>query len=57
MHPGNAMKQKKARRTRGPAPVRVKIKGDWTDAVKKALEKKRPEDGWPEPQKSKKTGA
>ncbi len=29
----------------GPKPGRVKIDEDWEDAVKKALEKKRPEDG------------
>ena len=33
--------------TPGPKPGRVKIDEDWEDAVKKALEKKRPEDGWP----------
>ena len=31
----------------GPKPDRVKIKGDWEDAVKKALEKKRPKEGCP----------
>lgn len=33
---------------RGPKPERVKIEADWEDAVKTALEKKRPEDGWPD---------
>lgn len=28
---------KQRRKTRGPAPARVRIKGDWADAVKKAL--------------------
>ncbi len=32
---------------RGPKPERVKIDEDWEDAVKTALEKKRPEEGWP----------
>ena len=32
---------------RGPKPERVKIEGDWENAIDKALEKKRPEDGWP----------
>ena len=32
---------------RGPKPETVKIDEDWEDAVKTALEKKRPEDGWP----------
>ncbi len=31
----------------GPKPKHVKIEGDWEDAVKKALEKERPEEGWP----------
>ena len=32
---------------RGPKPDRVKIEGDWEDAIDKALEKKRPNEGWP----------
>ena len=32
----------------GPKRKRVKIEGDWQDAVKKALEKERPREGWPE---------
>jgi hypothetical protein len=32
---------------RGPAPKRVKIKGDWETAVGKALKKERPKEGWP----------
>jgi hypothetical protein len=44
--------QKRSRtKKRGPPPDRVKIKGDWTEAMKKALEKKRPTGGWPEPEK------
>lgn len=35
---------------RGPAPTRVKIDGDWRDAVKKALAKKKPAEGWPKPE-------
>jgi len=34
----------------GPEPERVKTDLDWEDAVKRALEKKRPEDGWPKPE-------
>ena len=37
----------------GPAPDRVKTDKDWEDAVSDALEKKRPEDGWPKPDKEK----
>jgi hypothetical protein len=33
----------------GPDPDHLKLEGDWEDAVKKALEKKRPKDGWPDP--------
>jgi hypothetical protein len=38
-------------KTYGPAPERVKIEGDWTDAMKKALAKKRPGKDWPKPEK------
>jgi hypothetical protein len=31
----------------GPKPDVLKIDGDWRDAVKKSLEKKRPVTGWP----------
>jgi hypothetical protein len=32
--------------TPGPKPELLKIEGDWEDAVKKSLKKKRPEKGW-----------
>ncbi len=32
----------------GPEPERVKIDGDWTDAMKKAMEKEPPPGGWPD---------
>ena len=32
----------------GPSADHVKLKGDWEAAVKKALKKKRPPEGWPE---------
>lgn len=35
----------------GPEPDAVKIKGDWEDAIGKALEKERPEGGWPDDDK------
>lgn len=41
-------------RSPGPKPETLKIKGDWKDAVKKALAKKRPAGGWPKPGKKKK---
>lgn len=31
----------------GPKEERVKVKGDWSNAIKKALKKKRPKTGWP----------
>lgn len=49
----NAGKPIKSRPT-GPKPDRVKIDMDWEDAVEKALEKKRPKEGWPEPEKQEK---
>ena len=33
---------------RGPKPGRVKTDQPWGKAVKKALHKKRPKDGWPD---------
>lgn len=41
------------KRKPGPEPERVKTDLDWEDAVKKALEKKRPEGGWPKPDSEK----
>lgn len=40
----------------GPEPERVKIEGDWEEAVSKALKKQKPDEGWPEPPKSDKKG-
>lgn len=40
----------------GPAPARVKIDGNWQDAVKTALAKKRPAGGWPKPAPRKDAG-
>ena len=34
----------------GPKPDRLHIDGDWEEAVKKALKKKRPKEGWPSPE-------
>ena len=46
------MKKKKPKAAKkpqqpGPKPDLLKIEGDWRDAVKKSLEKKKPADGWP----------
>ena len=32
----------------GPEPERLKIEGDWEEAVKKAMKKPRPDGGWPD---------
>ena len=49
------MTAKKAKRKRtGQEPDRVKLAGDWEKAVADALAKKRPKEGWPEPQKPQK---
>lgn len=44
-----AMAKKKANKQakRGPKPDTLKIEGNWQDAVKKSLEKKKPVGGWP----------
>jgi len=31
----------------GPKSDRLKIRGDWKQAVRKSFEKKKPPDGWP----------
>jgi hypothetical protein len=37
----------KKREARGPKPEALKINGNWRDAVKLSLAKKRPANGWP----------
>lgn len=32
---------------RGPKPDTLKIHGDWQDAMKRSLKKKKPPEGWP----------
>jgi len=51
------MTAKKQKKTAGPEPDRVKLTGDWETAIGKALKKKRPKDGWPDPTKDKKKPA
>jgi hypothetical protein len=49
----------KRKSLKGPVerqPDRLKINGDWKSAVKKALEKERPAEGWPESDKEKSQG-
>ena len=41
------MTKAKEPKKRGPPPELLKLKGDWTKNVKKALEKKKPPEGWP----------
>lgn len=45
-HPKTHQRAKK-KRTRGPKPDTLKIEGDWRDAVKKSLERRKPAGGWP----------
>jgi hypothetical protein len=42
-----AAKKSAKKKQRGPDAERLKIKGDWIEAVKEALHKPRPESGWP----------
>lgn len=46
----------KSPKRRGPPPDRLKIEDDWEEAIKKALRKERPKDGWPKPPKPGKSG-
>jgi len=39
----------KEKPTPGPEPERLKVEGEWEDAAKRAIEKKRPPGGWPKP--------
>jgi hypothetical protein len=43
----------KRRKKRGPKPNHLKIRGDWKEAVKRAVSKKKPKEGWPEKEKPK----
>jgi hypothetical protein len=38
---------KKQQKQRGPKPDNLIIKGDWKKAVKKAIDKPKPPEGWP----------
>jgi len=41
------------RKRRGPKPNHLKIEGDWQEAIKKAVKKKKPPEGWPDKKKPK----
>jgi hypothetical protein len=45
--------QNKSRKPPGPTPEVLKIEGDWKDAMRKLISKKRPEGGWPKQEKHK----
>ncbi len=49
----NKKATKPKRRPPGPAPEVLKIEGDWKDAMRKLISKKRPVGGWPKPEKAK----
>jgi hypothetical protein len=40
-------KKRKKKSKRGPVAERLKVQGAWRDAVRKALKKQRPPEGWP----------
>jgi len=46
-------KATKPKPRKGPAPEVLKIEGNWKDAMRKLISKKRPVGGWPKPEKSK----
>lgn len=45
--------KKQEPKKRGPPPELLKLSGDWTKNVKKALQKKKPPEGWPKEPKEK----
>jgi hypothetical protein len=47
--------QKRKPKPRGPKPEILKIEGDWKDAIRESLKKKRPAGGWPKPGASEKS--
>jgi hypothetical protein len=49
-----ATKQSKSKKARKPGPKAevLKIEGNWKDAMRKLVSKKRPVGGWPKPEKS-----
>lgn len=47
------MRKTEVTKKAGPKPGRVKSDKDWKEAITDAMKKKRPEGGWPEPEKKK----
>lgn len=47
------MAKKKQKNKRGPKPDTLKIDDDWEQAMKKAIRKEKPEEGWPDQNKKK----
>jgi len=43
----NKQDKPKPQAKRGPKPQRLKIKGNWEQAVTKSFQKKKPLGGWP----------
>lgn len=43
----------KNKKKRGPKPDNLQIDGNWEDALKKAVTKKKPKEGWPDKDKPK----
>jgi hypothetical protein len=41
------MKRQPKPKKRGPEPEVLKLDGNWKDAIKKSLQKKKPKEGWP----------
>jgi len=37
----------------GPKPDHLRLEGDWEEAVKKAIRKEKPAEGWPDRKKGK----
>ena len=44
----------KKQNKKGPKEEKLKIDGNWEDAVEKAVKKEKPEEGWPDDKKDKK---
>ena len=47
------MIKKTTNKKTGPKPERVKSDKNWEEAITDAMKKKRPKNGWPEPEKKK----